>query len=362
MNSLPSFPTFDYDVDKTNAGLRWEKYLSRLENLFVGMNLKDESRKRALLLHYVGEDVYDIYEAEKGDNPSTYEATKQVLTSYFKPKRNVQMEIFNFRSCKQKANQSLDDFVTELRKLAKNCEFTNTDAEILSQIIQHCSSSRLRKRALREPNKSLTEIIELGRSLELADTQAAAIEDEAVNSIEHTHYRKPSDRHEPNTVQHSDKTKTKTPFPHQHVQKTCRNCGGQYPHQTVCPARGNTCNYCGKLNHFRSVCYKLKNKQQVQMVADDQSGQTDSDDSDYCYTIHSQDHTVNTVKHSLPQVAMKLNDTPISLLIDTGSTVNIIGEDTHKKIGSLKIHKTQSLICTLMAPMTHSAYLANVNY
>ena len=229
MNSLPLFPTFDYAVDKTSAGLRWEKYLSRLENLFVGMNLKDESRKRALLLHYVGEDVYDIYEAEKGDSSSTYDATKEVLTSYFKPKRNVQMEIFNFRSCKQKANQSLDDFVTELRKLAKNCEFTDTDAEILSQVIQYCSSSRLRKRALREPNKSLTEIIELGRSLELADMQVAAIEDEAVNSIEHTQYRKPSDRYQPNPAQHSDKTvdktaKTKNP-PRQNVPKTCRNCG-----------------------------------------------------------------------------------------------------------------------------------------
>ena len=121
MHNVTPFPPFDYDIDKSIAGPRWEKWLRKLETLFVGMNLKDENRKRALLLHYVGDAVYDIYKAEKGDSADTYEATKQVVTSYFEPKRNIQMDIFNLRSCKQKANQSLDDFVTELRQLAKNC-------------------------------------------------------------------------------------------------------------------------------------------------------------------------------------------------------------------------------------------------
>ena len=171
MLNITPFPPFDYHIDKSNAGPRWQKWIAKLENLFIGLNLKDDKRKRALLLHYVGDAVYDIYEAEKGDSGDTYEATKGVLTSYFEPKRNVQMEIFNFRNCKQKVNQSLDDFVTELRTLAKNCNFVNTDSEILSQVIQHCKSSRLRKRALREPDKTLKEILEMGRSLEIADLQ-----------------------------------------------------------------------------------------------------------------------------------------------------------------------------------------------
>ena len=107
------------------------------------------------------------------------------------------MEIFNFRSCKQKSSQSLDDFVTELRTLSKTYEFANPEAEILSQVIQHCSSSRLRKRALREPDKSLTEILTLGRSLELADHQAAVMQDDTVNSINRNKSWKPPSKHKP---------------------------------------------------------------------------------------------------------------------------------------------------------------------
>jgi len=69
-------------VDKTNAGPRWKKWVSRLENLFVGMNLKDENRKRALLLHYVvGEGVYIIYAAEKAGSESTFQAYLQRILS-----------------------------------------------------------------------------------------------------------------------------------------------------------------------------------------------------------------------------------------------------------------------------------------
>ena len=51
-----------------------------------------DDRKRALLLHFVGERTYDIYEAQKGVTETTYTASKKVLTDYFRPRKNTQME------------------------------------------------------------------------------------------------------------------------------------------------------------------------------------------------------------------------------------------------------------------------------
>lgn len=62
-----------------------------MENLFIVLKLviaddADEGaakliddRKRALLLHYVGEGTFDIYEANKVDTELTYDATKKVI-------------------------------------------------------------------------------------------------------------------------------------------------------------------------------------------------------------------------------------------------------------------------------------------
>ena len=74
-----------------------------------------DDRKRALLLHCVGERTYDIYEAQKGVTETTYTSTRKVLTDYFRPRKNTQIEIYNFRSYKQRERQSLDEFVTIAR-------------------------------------------------------------------------------------------------------------------------------------------------------------------------------------------------------------------------------------------------------
>lgn len=102
----------------------------------MGLEENDDKRKWALLLHYAGEHVYDIDNAEKGTSGDTYKETKEVLSNYFAPKKNIQVEIFTFRSCTQKDEQTLDAYVTELRQLAKHCNFENGNKENLGHTTQ----------------------------------------------------------------------------------------------------------------------------------------------------------------------------------------------------------------------------------
>ena len=38
-------------------------------------------------------------------------------------------------------------------------------------------------------------------------------------------------------------------------EQQCRNCGLAWPHRnSLCPARGQTCRKCDKLNHYARVC------------------------------------------------------------------------------------------------------------
>lgn len=117
MDRLPEFPPFEYN-DRTDAGPKLEKWIEQLELLFTGMDINDNGRKWAVLLHYTGERIYDIYNAEQGESPFTYVRIKQlhVLSTYFSPRKNVQMAVYKFRNCKQSGTQTLDKYVTELRK------------------------------------------------------------------------------------------------------------------------------------------------------------------------------------------------------------------------------------------------------
>jgi hypothetical protein len=54
--------------------------------------------------------------------------------------------VYKFRQVKQSTNETIDSFHTRLRQLAHNCESTENDREVKSQIIQGCQSTRLRRK------------------------------------------------------------------------------------------------------------------------------------------------------------------------------------------------------------------------
>lgn len=84
MAAIPPFPEFDIK-NRSNLDVRWKKYLKRFNNLVTAMNLRDASRKRALLLRYVSERVNDIFDTlpDRGED-SNFKAACYALTAYFK--------------------------------------------------------------------------------------------------------------------------------------------------------------------------------------------------------------------------------------------------------------------------------------
>jgi len=90
--SLPNFPSFP--VHENNAEARWRKWISRLENLFIGLDIKDKKRQRALLLHYAGEDVNEIFDTLT-DTGEDFATAKLKLKEYFAPKKNTNMKFID---------------------------------------------------------------------------------------------------------------------------------------------------------------------------------------------------------------------------------------------------------------------------
>ncbi|XP_071502622.1 uncharacterized protein [Diadema antillarum] len=169
---LPAFPPF-VEIDQ-NPGPQWGKWLGRFERLMVAMGVSDPKRKRALLLHYAGPKVDEIFDTlQDVGQESDYDKAVAALNKYFSPKSNSLYETYIFRQAKQEANESIDHFVTRLRQLAQNCKFHNADREIMVQIIMNGSSPRLRRQALcKGEDLTLQQLFETGRSLEASEQQA----------------------------------------------------------------------------------------------------------------------------------------------------------------------------------------------
>ena len=79
--SLPTFPAFEVHLDRI-VGPRWKKRLARFENLIVRMGIEDAKQKRALLLHYSGPEVDEIFDAleDTGEDKDYKKAESTQLT------------------------------------------------------------------------------------------------------------------------------------------------------------------------------------------------------------------------------------------------------------------------------------------
>ena len=96
------------------------------------MNFTDPERKLALLLDYAGEDVglHDDYltltvpPAAGGNDPpgnDIYHRSIAALNTHYAQQVQREYEVFSFRTAKQEEGESLDQFVTRLRKLGATC-------------------------------------------------------------------------------------------------------------------------------------------------------------------------------------------------------------------------------------------------
>ena len=238
------------------------------------------------------------------------------------------------------ADEALMTYYTRLKQLSLTCEFNDADREIKSQIIQHGRSQRLRRKALLDPTITLTKLLEMGKAMDLADSQAANLE-----RTEHVRHFK--------TGSSKTHNKTRGQFPPRSFDTRVqyRNCGGTCPHEggkTACAAYGKNCRSCGKPNHFQSVCLQEKRRsnptkpnqrrypqhpQRRDVRAISPPEETDpSDDSDEgaVYRITVNHMTSDRSKHPLFNVIIQ--GTPLTIMVDSGSSINILDERDYNQL------------------------------
>ena len=112
----------------------------------------------------------------------------------------------------------------------------------------------------------------------------------------------------------------------------CQNCGGDYPHprgKTFCPAYQTTCRGCGKLNHFEAVC-RSKGKRSSRNAPRpiNKVSEEESSDEDEAYTFSLSTKTLN----DQPLFRIKVHDTPIMIMADSGASINILDENEYHRL------------------------------
>ena len=103
---------FDCDILVENLGPRWTQRINRLEQYFICNKITDDTQMVACLFYLGGERLHQIHGTLKEVTlPETcnteYKKAKQRLDTFFNPKKNPVLEIFNFMQAKQEQHETI---------------------------------------------------------------------------------------------------------------------------------------------------------------------------------------------------------------------------------------------------------------
>ena len=142
----------------------WQRFITAYEFYHdaSGMGAVAQKRQCAILLHCIGSEAQEIYRtftfAE--DEKDKYVSLKKKFEEYFIPRVNITYERFRFNTCSQKDGQTYDSFITDLRTLARTCDFgTLRDSLIKDRIVVAIRDVKLQEKLLRQDNADLEEVI-----------------------------------------------------------------------------------------------------------------------------------------------------------------------------------------------------------
>ena len=180
----------------------WTEYSERIKNFFIANDIADGKRV-AVLLSTIGADPYKLIKnLTSPDIPSdkTFNEIDQLLKAHYTPRKSVIVGRFHFNSRAKKSHETINEYVAELRSLAKDCNFgAQMDYMLRDRLVVGANDKAIQRRLLSESDDlTFARALELAQSLELADRNVQALarqESQAVGVNKVTRHRPTSSSH-----------------------------------------------------------------------------------------------------------------------------------------------------------------------
>lgn len=313
----------------------WTRWLTGFNTYIDALGFTDEQlpekRKTALLIHCLGIEGQRILGAL--GSPATFAATVTLLTNHFSGKQRVLVRRYKLRKRRQRPGESLQTFVADLRELARACNYGALHDEMIrDQMIEGTSCEKTRERLLLEAddltlNAAITIALQVESALECAamlavpappHTTALAQQLHETDHVTSSHVPLYTDAGLP--VQQMSRQR-----PAVGPRRNCSNCGSKSHASGApqCPARGQTCRNCSKLNHFAKVC------RSAPATGRPQYGRPQSSSSDYTDISN-----VRSKRVSFKTCTVQLGEVSVPLILDTAAAASLLNLATYREFFS----------------------------
>ena len=290
----------------------WTQYAERLGHFLAANGIDAAEKKRSVFLSVVGPKTYNLLgsllaPAKPGEK--SYDVLIEKLKDHYNPAPAEIVERHKFYTRQQRPGENIATFVSELRSIAKRCNFEGTlEKMIRDRLVCGVRDDRLQRRLLIETNLDFKKAMEISIA-----TEAALRNVKELHSVVAGASR--SEDAVCNKVVPQGKPQT---------TDSCYRCGKPSHKANNCPFKTAKCHNCGKTGHIKRACRQPK-KQSTSQVKMVQETEEEPYDFDYMFALRSPAHKPITV-------TVTVDGKPLTMEVDTGAGVSLISEETFKTL------------------------------
>ena len=195
------------------------------------------------------------------EDRATYEEVTEALNGYYHARKSTIAERAKFNRRCQKPGEPVEQFMQDLHRLAKDCEYSELREQLIrDRIIVGVLDDSLSDRLQSRPDLTLADAVRLARQDEARKQDRVLVRgDKSSTNVDYVKTKTPKGK-----GKQADKYKQQS----QPQEKACGWCGGARHQREKCPAKDKLCNRCQKKGHFTVVCRGSKTKR-VQEIGED---------------------------------------------------------------------------------------------
>eukprot|EP00731_Ephydatia_muelleri_P011535 Em0006g429a len=158
----------------------WSQYVERLGHFFGANGVSDASKKRSVLLSTIGPKAYQTLAslvAPETPGGKTYDELIKLMAEHFSPKPPVIVQRYRFHSRVRQQGESVSVYVTQLKELARKCEFGDALNDMLrDRLVCGINDERVQKRLLVEVNLTFDSALKISQGCEVAERGEQVLE------------------------------------------------------------------------------------------------------------------------------------------------------------------------------------------
>lgn len=274
---------FSFSGNLSETWIRWKQKLNLYIEAGNSLRQKEDSRLVSLLLTCIGDrgiEIYNTFTFDKEEGKKSFKIVIQKFDCHFLPKKNLTFLRHQFFSRIQRTSESIDDYVTDLRNMFRDCEFgTLAEGLIKDRLVCGILNVNIKERLPREADLNLDRALEICHAAEISSKQMKALESANVETTGVLHTLKQNrptlhsrvmqsgqmwskDRTSQDRSSNGGKYRqynqgrpsNKSKFS-SHGGTPFGKCGTKHSFRN-CPAYGRKCFKCSKLGRFSKTCKK----------------------------------------------------------------------------------------------------------